>query len=153
MFVTISCSGLPDQSSCTFTPENIEIPINATAPINSTLVLATQTGTLTTAKATDHRDTRSIAWALLPGSLLMAAFAFGARRRRFLRRLSLLGLVALVSVLGTTACSPLYNYYNHGPTHNLPTPAGNYTVTIAAQSSDGVTATTQKTTLALTVTQ
>ncbi len=25
MFVTLSCSGLPDQSSCTFTPENVEI--------------------------------------------------------------------------------------------------------------------------------
>jgi hypothetical protein len=75
------------------------------------------------------------------------------RRRRFLSRLALVSLVALVSVLGTTACSPLYNYFNHGPTHNLPTPAGTYTVTITAQSSNGVTATTHSTTVALTVKQ
>jgi len=35
MFVTLSCSGLPDQSSCAFTPENIEIQPNATAAITS----------------------------------------------------------------------------------------------------------------------
>jgi Bacterial Ig-like domain (group 3) len=153
MFVTISCSGLPDQSACTFTPENIEIPIGATTPISSSLVLSTQTGTLTTAKATPHRDARPIAWAILPGSLALLGFAFGMRRRRFLSRIAMVGLVAFVSVLGTTACSPLYNYYNHGPTHNLPTPAGTYTVTITAQSSNGVTATTHNTTVALTVTQ
>jgi hypothetical protein len=152
MFVTISCSGLPDQSACTFTPENIEIPIGATTPINSSLVLSTQTGTLTTANAATHRDAHRIAWAVLPGSLALLGFAFGMRRR-FLSRVALLGLVAFVSVLGTTACSPLYNYYNHGPTHNLPTPAGTYTVTITAQSSNGVTATTHNTTIALTVTK
>ena len=153
MFVTISCSGLPDQSACTFTPENIQIPISATAAINSSLVLSTETGTLTTAKAVGHRDARPIAWAILPGSLALLGFAFGMRRRRFLSRIALVGFVALVSVLGTTACSPLYNYYNHGPTHNLPTPAGTYTVTITAQSSTGVTATTHSTTIALTVTK
>ena len=72
---------------------------------------------------------------------ILGGIAFSARRRRFLSRLVLLGLVALVSVLGTVACSPLYNYHNHGPPHNLPTPAGSYNVTIAAQSSNGVTAT------------
>ena len=38
MFVTLSCSGLPDQSACSFTPENIEIPVGATAAINSSMV-------------------------------------------------------------------------------------------------------------------
>jgi hypothetical protein len=61
--------------------------------------------------------------------------------------------VAFVTVLGSTACSPLYNYRNHGPPHNLPTPAGTYTVTISAQSSNGVAATTHTTTMALQVTQ
>ena len=152
MFVTISCSGLPDQSTCTFTPENIEIPIGATAAINSSMVLATATGTLTGSGALVRREPHPIAFALLPGALLLAGFAFSVRRRRFLIRIALLGLVALVSVFGATACSPLYNYRNHGPTHNLPTPAGSYTVKIAAQSSNGVTANTEFTSLALTVT-
>ena len=153
MFVTISCSGLPDQSACTFTPENIEIPVGATAAINSSMVIATQATSLAKAEPLPKHGSRPVAWAvLLPGALILGGFAFGARRRRFLSRLVLLCLVAFVTVLGTAACSPLYNYYNHGPPHNLPTPAGTYTVTIAAQSSNGVTATTRTTTIAVTVT-
>ena len=33
MFVTLACAGFPDQSSCTFTPENVEIQPDATAAI------------------------------------------------------------------------------------------------------------------------
>ncbi|HMG87683.1 MAG TPA: Ig-like domain-containing protein [Terracidiphilus sp.] len=154
MFVTISCSGLPDQSACTFTPENLEIPVGGTAAITSSLVIATQATSLAKAEPNLKRGAQPIALAvLLPGALVLSGIAFGARRRRLLSRLVLLGLVAFVSVLGTVACSPLYNYHNHGPPHNLPTPAGSYNVTIAAQSSNGVTATTHNTTIALTVTQ
>jgi hypothetical protein len=154
MFVTISCSGLPDQSACTFTPENIEIPVGATAAINSSMVIATQATSLAKADTGSARGSRPVAWAvLLPGALLLSGLAFGVRRRRFLSRLVLLGLIAFVSVLGTAACAPRYNYYNHGPPYNLPTPAGTYNVSIAAQSSTGVSATTHKTTIALTVTQ
>lgn len=154
MFVTISCSGLPDQSACTFTPENIEIPIGATAAISSSLVLATQATSLAKAEPNAKRGAQPVVLAvLLPGALILGGIAFSARRRRVLSRFVLLGLVAFVSVLGTVACSPLYNYNNHGPPHNLPTPAGSYNVSINAQSSDGVTATTHKTTIAVTVTQ
>jgi hypothetical protein len=152
MFVTISCSGLPDQSNCSFTPENIEIPVNATSAINSTMVVATQTGTLPTSGALIRRDARPIAFAVLPGALLLAGLAFGTRRRRYLSRLMLIALLALVTSFGATACSPLYYYHNHGPNQNLPTPAGSYTIKVAAQSSNGVTANTQYTSLALTVT-
>jgi hypothetical protein len=157
MFVTISCSGLPDQSACTFTPENIEILPNTTAAITSSMVIATSAGIAATAQAAPHQPlaTRSaspVAWAvLLPGALGLAGLAFGARRRRWLSRLSLLGLVALVGTLGTTACSPLYYYYNHGPAHNLPTPSGTYTLNVTAQSSNGIAAITHSTTMALTV--
>ena len=47
MFVTLACSGFPDQSSCTFTPENVEILPNATTPIASSMVLTTQARSLT----------------------------------------------------------------------------------------------------------
>jgi hypothetical protein len=153
MFVTISCSGLPDQSACTFTPENIEIPVGATAAIPSSLVLATQATSLAKADPNTKHGQPIVLANLLPGTLLLGGIAFGVRRRRFLSRFILLGLVAFASVLGTVACSPLYNYHNHGPPHNLPTPAGTYNVSINAQSSDGVTATTHKTTIAVTVTQ
>ena len=157
MFVTLSCSGLPDQSACTFTPENIEILPNETAPINSTMVLATSAGIAATAGLKPQSQPgrpvhQPIAWAvLLPGVFGFAGLAFGARRRRWMQRLFLLALVGFVSVLGATACSPQYDYYHHGPPHNLPTPSGTYQVSVTAQSSNGVTAITNSTPLALTV--
>jgi hypothetical protein len=154
MFVTLSCAGMPDQSTCTFTPENVEILPNATAATLSSLVITTQTTGSTHGMATPPArvEGNPIAWAvLLPGAFSLAGLAFAARRRRWLSRLSLVALAGFVSVLGATACSPRYDYFNHGPPHNLPTPAGSYTVTIAAQSSNGVTATTHTTPLALTV--
>jgi hypothetical protein len=152
MFVTLSCSGLPDQASCTFTPENIEILPNATAAETSSMDLATAAqGQVRLAQGRSARSSR-VAWSiLLPSTLSLAGLAFGTRRRRWLRQLCLLVLVGLVGMLGTTACKPLYNFYNHGPSANLPTPAGTYTLLITAQSSNGITATTHSTTMVLTV--
>jgi hypothetical protein len=153
MFVTLSCSGFPDQSSCVFTPENIEILPNTTAAVTSQMVVTTQAkGTRGMATPAGRPDSHPVAWAVvLPGVFALGGLAFGARRRRWLQRLSLVALVGFVSALGMTACAPRYNYYNHGPPYNLPTPAGSYTLTVAAQSSNGVTATTHTTSLALTV--
>jgi hypothetical protein len=157
MFVTLSCSGTPDQSSCSFTPENLEILPNATAAVASSLVITTQAapvhyGGSSAAHPPARPGSHRIAWAVLfPGAFGMIGLAFSARRRRWLSRLSLLGLLALITCLGTAACNPLYNYQNHGPPYNLPTPAGTYTLQVTAQSSNGVTATTHTTNLVLTV--
>ena len=153
MFVTLSCSGLPDQSSCSFTPENIEILPNASAAITSSMVIATVSSNAAQA-IPSHTGSSPIAWAiLLPGGFGLLGIAFGARRRAWLSRTALIAFVGLVTVLGTAGCNPLYNYKNHGPSPNQPTPAGTYTLKVTAQSSNGVTATTNSTTLALTVTQ
>jgi len=149
MFVTLSCSGLPDQASCTFTPENVEILPNATAALTSTMVIVTQ---VASSASTAHPGSSSIAWAfLLPGALGLGGLAWGARRRAWLLRLSLLALVAFVAMLGATACNARYDYYIHRPPINPATPAGTYTVTVTAQSSNGVTAITNSTTMVLTV--
>lgn len=148
MFITLSCSGLPDQASCSFTPENIEILPNATAAIAVPTVIGTQEIT----SLPLHSGSNSVAWAfLLPGTLALGGLAWSTRRRAWLNRLSLLALVGFVAVLGTTACAPRYDYYNHGPPIPPATPAGNYTVTVTAQASNGVTAITSNATLALTV--
>lgn len=153
MFVGLSCSGFPDQSSCSFTPTNIEILPNTTAAVTSDMVISTQAqGTRSMATPTAIGKSNSVAWAiLLPGVLGLGGLAFGARRRRWLQRLSLIALVGLVSTLGMTACAPRYWYFNRGPFYNLPTPAGSYTLQVTAQSSNGVTATTQSASFALTV--
>ncbi|MGB7264668.1 MAG: Ig-like domain-containing protein [Terracidiphilus sp.] len=165
MFVTLSCSGLPALASCTFTPESIEIlpstaascatgsPASACPPVSSMLI-QTQgpgtTGALTPARLS-HRNS-PVAWAiLLPGMLGLGGLAWGARKRRWLSRLALLALVGLVTTLGTTACNPLYYYYNHGPTVTPPTPSGTFNLTVTGQSTNGVTAITNSTTMVLTV--
>lgn len=153
MFVTLSCSGNPDQSACTFTPQNIEILPNATTAVTSNMVIATQaTGTRSLLTPANPGTSHPVAWAvLLPGILALGGLAFGARRRRWLQRLSLVALVGLVSTLGMTACAPRYYYFNRGPPYNLPTPPGSYTLHVTAQTNNGVTAATQSTTFALTV--
>jgi len=164
-FVTLSCSGLPDGAACGATPENLEIlsttpescpsgsPASACPP-TSTMVIQTYAASNVKATPPSPPGNRSnpIAWAfLLPGALGLGGLAFGARRRRWLNRLSLLALVGLVTLLGTTACNPRYYYLNHGPPTNPATPAGTYNITVSAQSSNGVTALAHSTTFVLVV--
>jgi hypothetical protein len=151
MFVTLSCSGLPDESSCTFTPENLEILPNATAAITSSMVVVTQKASSLSYPAV-HPGPGPVALAiLLPGALSLGGIAFALRRRPWLQRISLLALLAFVTMLGATACNPRYDYLNHGPPPNPATPSGTYTIDVTAQSSNGVTATTHFTTFVLTV--
>jgi hypothetical protein len=153
-FVSISCSGLPDQASCIYTPESVEILPDQNAAVTSSMVLQTYAASNTSASPATRpgKGSSPIAWAfLLPGALGLGGLAWGARRRHWLNRLSLLALVCLVTLLGTTGCNPRYYYEHHGPIPNPPTPAGTYTVTVTAQTNNGVTAITQNTTFVLTV--
>jgi hypothetical protein len=168
MFVTLSCSGLPSQAFCSFTPTNLEIlpstpascptgsPASACPP-TSTMVISTQSqaarGTPTAQAAPPAAPGRHIAWALLlPGVLGLGGIAWGTRRRRWLQRLSLMAMVGVVTTLSMSACSnPLWYYYNHGPYMAPATPAGTYTVTVTGQTSTGVSAISSSTTLVLTV--
>jgi hypothetical protein len=166
MFVTLSCSGLPSLASCTFTPESVEIlpTTPASCPSGSVLSacppvspLLLQTAAVGGARVLQPGFPGSgggpVAWAiLLPGMLGLGGLAWGARRRRWLQRLALVALIGLVTALGTTACKPTFNYYYHGPVPNPATPSGTYTVTITAQSTNGVSAINYNTTMVLTVT-
>jgi len=153
-FVTISCSGLSDLAACSFTPENVEILVGQNAGVTSSMVLTTYAASahsVTPEKLPGNRST-PVAWAfLLPGVLGLGGLAFGARRRRFLSRLSLVALVGLVTVLGATGCNPRYNYEHHGPLPNPATPAGTYTVEVTAQTSNGITAVNNSTPVTLIV--
>jgi hypothetical protein len=116
------------------------------------MVIQTQKASSTSVANRQGKGSGPIAWAiLLPGVLGLGGLAWGARRRLWLSRLTLLALVGLVLTLGATACSPRYDYFNHSPPINPATPAGTYTVTVTAQSSNGVTATNRFTTFVLTV--
>ena len=154
MFVALSCAGLPDQATCTFTPTNVQVLPNATTPVTSSMVIATVAGSTTKMSPLQAGPSSSVTWCvLLPGVVSLAGLAFGTRRKAWLSRMSLLALLALIAVIGTTGCSPLYRYREHGPPPNRPTPAGTYTLNVTAQSSNGVTAVAHSTSLVLTVTQ
>ena len=166
MFITVSCSGLPNSASCSFSPESVEIlattptscptgsPASACPPFSSMVIQTQAAGTAGQLNPIFHSGKGSgpVALAiLLPGLLGLGGLAWGARRHAWLNRLALLALVGLVATLGTTACNPQYYYYNHGPPNTPATPAGTYTITVTGQSSNGITATTQNTTFVLTV--
>lgn len=164
MFVTLSCSGLPSLASCTFTPANLQIlnstPASCTAgspaaacPPTSLMVISTSQQNIATPPTKGAlQTTNTVTWAfLLPGVLGLGGLGFAARRRRWLQRLSLVALVGIVTMLGMTGCNPQYYYYHHGPQTAPSTPAGTYTVTVTGISSNGVVATTNSTTMVLTV--
>jgi len=163
MFVTLSCSGLPSLATCAFTPESLEILPTTLAscpsgsdpsscPPVSSMLIQTQAQRADRAVPTAGRKRNAIAWAvLLPGVLGLGGLSFVGRRRRWLNQIALVALIGLVTMLGTTACAPLYNYYHHGPTPAPATPTGTYNVTVTAQASNGVTAITNSTTMVLTI--
>jgi hypothetical protein len=151
-FITVSCSGLPTLSSCTFTPESLELLPGQNAGVTSSMLIQTQAQTATAVPTAQPGHNNPVAWAiLLPGMLGLGGLAWGARRRRWLQRLSLVLLVGIVATLGTTGCNPRYYYYNHGPGNPPATPSGTFNVIVAGQSSNGVTAVTNTTTFQLTV--
>ena len=152
MFVTLSCSGFPDQSSCTFTPENVEVLPTATAAITSSMSITTQQQSLVKNEVPSRAREP-------PGRVGDPASGHAGSGRA-----GVLGPPPLAQplgpgcagrawsqALGTTACAPRYNYYNHGPDRNLPTPSGSYTLKITAQSSNGISASTQSIPFSLTV--
>ena len=152
-FITVSCSGLPSQAFCTFTPENLEVLPGQNGGVTSSMLIQTQgVTTPPTPLSKSERRNSPVAWAiLLPGVLGLGGLAFGTRRRRWLQRLSLIALVALVTTVGTAGCNPQYYYYNDGPSHPPPTPTGTFNVTVTGQSTNGVSAITNTTKMTLTI--
>lgn len=135
--VNLSCSGLPDQSTCTFTPDVVTPPANGS--IQSALQIATMaTSPVTTQKEPGPLGGSRAVWAVvLPGMLALAGV--GAVRRRHWTALRMLGLVLLLGagMLGLSACNVRYSYLHYKPSPNYGTPAGNFTVTVSAYSTNG----------------
>jgi len=165
-FLSLSCSGpsitsgapggsaLPYGVSCTYTPANLQVTSpTAAGAVSADLTIQTQAPS--GAGAMNHRpqqlpESRSplVLAILLPG---IVGLGFLGRKRGLLQRSVLLLLLGAVSVLGTSACAARYKYFHHPPTYNPGTTPGKYTITITAQSSNGVTAVVHSDTLALTV--
>jgi hypothetical protein len=153
--VTLSCSGNPAPSACTFSPTTLTPPLDPTTktpqPINSTLQITTQGAS--GANVVWPGNGSHVAYAIvLPG--LLALVGLGAiRRRSGLNTFRVLGMVALLAAttLGLGACAQRYDYLHHPPASNPGIAAGTYNVTVAAYSSNGATVTSHTLQVALTV--
>jgi MYXO-CTERM domain-containing protein len=143
-YVSLSCKGLPINTSCTFTPVNVPASCTTSAtgvetcvPGSSVMQIQTLAPSPPTT-ALNAGGSGMLRYAFVFPALLGLAGLGGRRRRRNLA----LALLAFAGAMSMTACSQRYKYLNHGPPDNTGTPVGSYTVTIEAQSSTGSATTT-----------
>lgn len=171
-FLSLSCSGppvttgsasgsaLPVGVTCVFTPANLEILAPTTANPSGAQTANMSLQTAANQENVGHLEKTPLGPAskgitgaplalaiLLPGIL---GLGFLGRKRKMFVRLMVLAFVGVLGMLGTTSCNARYKYLKHGP-YFTGTPPGTYTVTITAQTSDGVTASLQSQTLTLVV--
>jgi hypothetical protein len=156
-YVSLSCSGLPVASTCTFSPINVLAACTTsgsttTCPQSySTMQIQTlaPSGELTMPPGT---NSRLPVYALLFPAVFGVA-GLGARKKRAAWN-ALLLLFLFAGAMSITACNVRYNYLHHGPTPNPGTPTGTYTVTINSISTTGSLSTTPPTSpqIALTLT-
>ena len=143
-FVNLSCSGLPINTTCNFTP----LSVQASCTTSATGVQTCTPGTSAMQIQTQAPSPKVAAFVF---PVLFGLVGLGACNRRAWRNM-LLGVVALAGAMGISACSQRYNYLNHGPPGNPGTPAGTYAVTVQAQSSTGSATTVPPTLPKLTLT-
>ncbi len=140
-YVTLSCSGLPADTACTFLPTNVFVS-GATA---TTSILSVETYGPTSSNSKLRQSSKMVYAFLFPG--LLAIAGLGLRRRSDAWQNA--GLMLLVVAgLGVTSgsmsgCSQRYHYLNKSPVPSPGTAYGKFTFTVEAQATSGVTVTTQ----------
>lgn len=150
--VSLSCSGLPSEAQCSFTPQSVTPDgTNAT----SSQVTITTTAATASLQNSPMILRHPLYAFLFPG--LGAAFGLLITRRKHMPKgMRLFGLLlvmfSLFSFIGACGSSTGSGNTKGGTTSNPGTPVGSTTVTITATSS-GSAAITHASTLTLTVTQ
>jgi len=139
--VSLSCSGLPINTTCVFNPVNVSPSCTTTAGVQ-TCTPATSVMQIQTLAPSSKAATGTTSAFVFP--LLFGLAGLGAWKGRSWRNLALM-LFAFAGMSGLTACNPRYNYLNHGPPGNTGTPAGTYAITVNSESSVGSTVITPPT--------
>ena len=149
-YVSLSCSALPSDTTCTFLPTNVYV--SGTTPSTSVMSIETYGPTNVTA----HAATSSrIAYAFIfPAVLCLAGLGLRGRRTWKNTGLALIVIAGLViSGMGAmTGCSQRYHYLNKSPVPSPGTPYGTTTVSVQAQAVNGVVVTTPATPLTVVLT-
>jgi hypothetical protein len=148
--VTLSCSGNPAASACTFSPTTVT-PLNGN-PVTTSLQITTQ-GVAGAKLAWPGHASHTAYAIVLPGLLALAGLGALRKRCSGLNAFSVFGLAALLtaSTLGLTACAQRYDYLHHPPVANPGIAAGTYTIIIAAYSNNGASVTSHTLNVTLTV--
>jgi hypothetical protein len=153
-YVSLSCKGLPINTTCSFTPVAVQATCTGSTctPVTSTMQIQTQAPSPITSQLNSNGDGLPKYAFVFPA--LFGLVGLGACKRRTLRNLAL-GLITFAGVLGMSSCAQRYKYLNHGPPGNPGSLLGTYTVTVEAQSSTGAQTTVPPTapTLTLTITK
>jgi hypothetical protein len=144
-YVSLSCTGLPTDTTCTFLPVNVYVSGGA-ATIS---VLSIETYGPTGPNASlRHASPFSVAF-VVPGLLGIAGLGLRKRGRGWQNIGLALLLFSGLGVMG--GCSQRYHYLNRPPVASAGTPLGSTKVTIEAQAISGVVVTTDYTSVVLTV--
>ena len=140
-YVSLSCSGLPVNTTCNFTP--LSVPASCTTNAAGaqtctpgTSVMQIQTLAPSPGPRAGNAGDAGLGRYAFVFPALFGLVGLGACKRRAWRNLAL-GMLAFAGAMSMTACAQRYNYLNHGPPGNTGTPTGSYTVTVNAQSSNG----------------
>jgi hypothetical protein len=126
-YVTLSCSGLPINTTCTFTPVSVAAACTTGAtgaqtctPGTSVMQIQTQTPSPVKNARNSEPGLGRFAFAL---PLLFGLAGLGARKRKAWRNLAL-AILAFAGVVGMTACSERYRYLNHARRRTRELPSG-----------------------------
>ncbi|MGA2806680.1 MAG: DUF4185 domain-containing protein [Terracidiphilus sp.] len=138
--VTLACSGLPSESSCSFSP-------SAVTPDGTTT--STATVTITTTAATATRETGP--WPFMAGGSLLGLCLLLPFKRKYLCNRAYWALMMILVAMCTMAASCGGSGGSTEPPANPGTPAGTSIVTITATSGSGTSAIVQSATLSLTI--
>ena len=150
-YVSLSCDGLPINTTCTFTPLAVQAACNGTTCTPATSVMQIQTLSPSPSTTAQNREEDGLPRFVFVFPALFGLAGLGTCKRRTWRNIAF-GLVTIAGVLGASSCAERYRYLNHGPPNNPGTPVGTYAVTIEAESSTGSQTTTPPTEPKLTLT-
>jgi hypothetical protein len=135
-YVSLSCTGLPLDSTCTFLPVNVFV--SGTAASTSVLSIETYGPTGQDAMLRTHSP---LGYAfVIPGMLGIAGLGLRKRGRRWQNMGLMLLLFAGLGAIG--GCSQRYHYLNRPPVASTGTPLGSTKINIEAQAISGVVVTT-----------